>query len=188
MNNPINISAIRDTATTVLRKISENVPKMLQREHSSDCGCGCCPPKQHCPPHCILSIHRTAYAGERIIVPFKIKNTHSTTHTYMIGHWPLMDESGNTAPQQPVLSKTSVTLAPNQVELVFMTIDLISFKTGQTYNMEIVLREEKFNQNICFSLFMGDSRDVPVAKPWDEHIVYPKFLDWQTHFTCPGGK
>src|SRR6185503_10218617 len=103
--------------------------------------CDCCPPKNECPPHCILQITRHASAGERIIVPFMVKNKCGATKHYRIGVRDLKNDDGSIAPSQPVLNKHEVTLDAGQSELVLMSIDLLQFSNGNTYNAEIVLRE-----------------------------------------------
>src|SRR5438309_682234 len=47
--------------------------------------CDCCPSKNACPPHYIASITKTAISGERIIVPFLVKNNCSNVKTYRVG-------------------------------------------------------------------------------------------------------
>jgi|WetSurMetagenome_2_1015567.scaffolds.fasta_scaffold751057_1 hypothetical protein len=185
MKNPINFSAISDIAGTVIQGVRKTVPKVLNQQQHSDCPC---PPEQECPPQCILCIKHTAHSGEIIYIPFKIKNTHSTTKTYRIGHRPLINEFGDYAQEQPSLSKPSVTLSPQQIEVITMRINLSGFSVGSTYQMQIVIRENKYNQNICFTLKIADFSDAPIAEPWCEDSIYPKFLDWYTHFTCPSRK
>ena len=102
--------------------------------------CDCCPPKEECPPHCLVQITRNASAGERIIVPFIVKNKCGGTKHYRIGVRELKNIDGNKAPSQPVLNKNNVTLEAGESELVSMGIDLNNFPIG-TYNAEIVLRE-----------------------------------------------
>ena len=95
-----------------------------------------------------------------------------------------MDEQGQPAPNQPQLSRNIVTLQPGQSVMVTMLLDLNNFATGSQYETEIVLRENKFNQNICFKLCVEGFCHVPEAKPWDEDIAYKQFRGWQSHFTC----
>jgi hypothetical protein len=156
--------------------------------HKDSCGCGCCPPRQECPQDCLVSIKRIAYAGEKIIVPFKVKNSSHIQKHYRIGMRPLKEDNGNAAPSQPVLNKTEVTLEPNQSELVLMGINLANFQTGHTYRANIVVRENEINQNICFTLIVSSYFDVPEAKPWDERKYSSHFQCWQSHFYCDSPK
>lgn len=147
--------------------------------------CDCCPPKNECPPHCIASITRTAMSGERIIVPFLIKNTCSQTKTYRVGIRDLVDQANNQpAPSQPQLNKNYVTLQPNQTEEVLMTIDLMQFNTGSTYTAEIVVREKEINQNICFTLIVANSKNIVTATPKDEKSYRLRWQSWKDHYYC----
>lgn len=144
--------------------------------------CDCCPPKEECPPHCLLLITRNASSGEKIIVPFMVKNTCGTTKTYRVGVRELKSIDGNLAPSQPKLNKNSVTLAANQSEQVLMEIDLAGFQNN-TYNAEIVIREKNINQNICFTLVVGNA-NAPVAEPIDEKKYLLHWQSWKSHFYC----
>lgn len=155
-----------------------NLSSFQNNKHSN-----CCPPKQECPPHCISTISRQAMSGERIIVPFLIKNNCSSTKTYRVGVRELLDNDGTLAPNQPVLNKVSVTLASGRSERVLMSLDLNNFKTGSTYTTEIVLREKEINQNICFTLHVNNSTPTEVS-PKDEKQYKQKWLHWQSHFYC----
>ncbi len=146
--------------------------------------CNCCPPEHDCPPHCILELVRHATAGERIIVPFAIKNTCGGAKRYRVGIRELKSLDGNLAPAQPVLNKKLVTLQPSETEVVEMTLDLAEFSGGITYNAEIVVREKEINQNICFSLVVDGNRSVPVARPLDEKKYHLHWQSWQSHFYC----
>ncbi len=147
--------------------------------------CDCCPPKNECPPHCIASITRTAMNGERIIVPFLIKNACSQTKTYRVGVRDLVDQSNNQpAPFQPQLNKTGVTLAPNQSEEVLMSVDLMQFNTGSTYTAEIVVREKEINQNICFTLIVANPSGIVTATPKDEKSYRMRWQSWKDHYYC----
>jgi hypothetical protein len=144
-----------------------------------------CPPKQVCPPHCIAGITRCAMSGDRINVPFLVKNTCSQTKTYRVGVRELKsEEDGQLAPTQPVLNKTTVTLDPGRSEMVVMMIDLANFKNGSTYATEIVLREREINQNICFTLKVDDSCDVTVVAPKDEKDYRLRWQSWKDHYYC----
>jgi len=143
----------------------------------------CCPPEPSCPPHCIASIHRCAMQGERIVVPFVVKNTCSHAKTWRIGVRELKNEDGQVAPSQPQLSKQSVTLEPGRSERVLMQIDLGNFTNGAVYTTEIVLREKDVNQNICFTLTMDDC-NATVAEPKDEKKYRLRWQGWQSHYYC----
>ncbi|MGG9960483.1 hypothetical protein [Ferruginibacter sp. SUN106] len=145
--------------------------------------CNCCPPEENCPPHCIASIKRCAMVGERIIVPFMIKNTCSHTKTFRVGVRELNDENGTLAPEQPKLNKTSVTLTPGRSEQVLLMLDLAKFANGSTYTTEIVMREKDINQNICFTLVIDDHNAI-TAEPKDEQQYKLKWQSWKTHFYC----
>ena len=60
--------------------------------------CDCCPPKEECPPHCLVTITRNASAGERIIVPFIVKNKCGGTRQYRIGVRELKNIDGRSPP------------------------------------------------------------------------------------------
>ncbi|MEO7962111.1 MAG: hypothetical protein ABIR19_11220, partial [Ginsengibacter sp.] len=121
-----NISAINNS---VIKKGLPNInlPKITSGN------CNCCPPEETCPSHCIAAITRRAMAGEKIIESFMIKNDCNQTKTYRIGVRQLDDETGNSAPSQPVLNKSTVTLEPGRSEEVLVTVDLANFKNGSTY-------------------------------------------------------
>lgn len=146
--------------------------------------CGCCPPKNECPPSVILSIDRTAYAGERIKVLFNVKNKLNIVKTYKVGVRPLKDQNGSLPANQPVLNKATVTLQPGQVETVTMTIDMVSYLAGHVYETLIVLRELNVNQNIKFTLHVKSYEDIPEAVPRDEKKPIMRFQNWQSHFYC----
>jgi hypothetical protein len=168
----------------VNRVISNINPSSHHSHHAKNCGCGCCPPKNECPPHCLIQISRHAYAGERIIVPFVIKNKCQDSKVFQVGVRELKMDDGSIAPHQPVLDKSTVTLDAGESEMVLMTIDLLSFSTGHTYNTEIVIREKDINQNVCFSLIIDGYDDLPVAKPLDECKYLVHWQGWQSHFYC----
>jgi len=143
----------------------------------------CCVPENTCPPHCLTSIQRCAMQGERIVVPFYIKNTCSQAKTYRIGVRELKNEDGQLAPAQPQLNKQLVTLEPRRSERILMTIDLEKFITGSVYTTEIVLREREINQNICFTLTIADC-NATVAAPQDEQKYRLRWQSWQSHYYC----
>lgn len=144
----------------------------------------CCPPETECPPHCIANITRHASEGERIVVPFLVRNSCSSEKTYRIGVRELKDEDGNMAPSQPSLNKKSITLQPGRRERVLMTVDLASFKSGTAYSTEIVLREKEINQNICFRLIVEGSSNAVEVSPYDEKKYKLKWQDWRSHYYC----
>lgn len=144
----------------------------------------CCAPKASCPPHCLTSITRHATEGERIIVPFMIKNTCTTAKTYRVGVRELKDADGNKAPDQPTLNKNQVVLEPGRSERVLMSIDLAKFTQGSAYSTEIVLREKDINQNICFTLIVDASNNIPVAEPLAEQKYRLRWQSWKDHFYC----
>ncbi len=184
-NNSIDFNPLMDAVNSLIGNVSstaKQIPDLLKNTGTDNC----CPPKQKpCPPSCILTIDKKAMAGERIIVPFNIKNEHSNTITYQVGIRPLLDQSGNPAPYQPQLSHASVQLQPGQSVMITMLIDLAQYNVGSRYETEIVIRENKFNQNICFRLCVTGYCDVPTAKPWDECSVYRTWNGWQRHYMCP---
>jgi hypothetical protein len=155
-----------------------NLPGMSEWESE------CCPPKQKCPPHCILEIFRNAYPGEVIVVPFMVKNTCQTYKTYKVGVRELKNINGSPAPTQPQLDKQQVSLAPGQSELVKMYLDVRTYNPGESFATEIVIREKEYNQNICFNLSMKGFGDAPVARPMDEKKYKLKWLSWRSHFYC----
>ena len=183
------------TLKTAVESASKNISEMSKV--MSDMGLGtftlplakkdkddCCPPKNECPPHCILQISRNASAGERIIVPFMVKNKCNTQKVYRIGVRDLKNADGSMAPSQPTLNKNQVTLEAGQSEMVLMGIDLSQFSNGNTYNAEIVIREKDINQNICFKLVVDGNNNVPVAEPLDEKKYLLRWQSWRSHFYC----
>jgi hypothetical protein len=146
--------------------------------------CNCCPPCEECPPKCLITISKSAHSGERIIVPFAVKNTCGTAKHYKVGIRPLMDQFGNAAPVQPHLNKTEIDLQPNQSVTLLMVVDLQGSKEGALYSTEIVIREKEINQNICFHLRVEPFFDIPQAKPLDEKKYLTHFQSWQSHYYC----
>lgn len=170
-----NNSSFSNTLTQVSRSTLNPVKSMF---NSGDC----CPPEQTCPPNCIATIERQAMAGERIIVPFQIKNTCTSPRTYRIGVRELLDLDNKPAPDQPALNKASVTLQPNGSERVLMRLDLANFQNG-AYTAEIVVREKEINQNICFTLIVRDHQP-PVAEPKEENHYKLRWQSWKSHYYC----
>jgi hypothetical protein len=143
----------------------------------------CCPPKAECPPHCLMELGRQAYAGERIIVPFGVKNACKNQKHYRIGVLELKNINGSPAPSQPILNKQNVTLDNGETEMVLMMIELKGFEPG-TYNAEIVIREKDINQNICFTLKVDNFDNLAVAEPLEEIKYRQHWQSWQRHYYC----
>jgi hypothetical protein len=187
----ISVSAFKPLMDNMMNNLSSANKAFLQNTSTVlkfpilNNDCDCCPPKNECPPHCIASITRTAMSGERILVPFLIKNSCSQTKTYRIGVRELVEQSNNQpAPFQPDLNKMSVTLAPNQSEEVIMAIDLMHFHTGLTYTTELVVREKEINQNICFTLIVANPTGIVTATPKDEKSYRMRWQSWKDHYYC----
>ena len=178
----------RPLMTTINKVVNAMARPLNHIVNGDDSCCDVCPPKHKCPERCLSHIHRHGRAGERIIIPFKIKNVHCQQRTYRVGVRPLKEDNGDPAPHQPVLNKEIVTLEPNQTILVEMTVDLKGFESGHLYSTEIVIRENKFNQNICFELCVEGFCDVAVVEPWDECSVYKRSYHWNHHCGCPPKK
>lgn len=146
---------------------------------------GVCPPDPTCPPHCLAEIKKTACPGERIIVPFNVKNDCGHRRIYRIGVRPLVNGQGQTAPMQPWLDRTELQLEPGQSGTVRMTVDLQEgFQVGECYSAEIVIRESKFNQNICFRLCVENCHPDVEVRPLDERKYFMRWQPWQDHFYC----
>ncbi|HOZ85512.1 MAG TPA: hypothetical protein PK191_08475 [Niabella sp.] len=175
MENFVNNLSILSKA--VLKNDTINIPQI--KLQNTDC----CAPKEECPPHCLASIKRTAMVGEKILVPFTVKNNCNTQKNYRVGVRELKDPDGQLAPSQPVLNKALVSLEPGEQEKVLMIIDLGKFAEGKTYTTEIVLREKEFNQNICFTLSIEDHQNI-VVEPMDEKKYKMKWQSWKDHFYC----
>lgn len=187
MNNTTSITLkdIVDTGRKTIGSITSmlgNMKVSMPGKRSDDCGC--CPPKKECPPRCLTTITKSAFAGERIIVPFKVRNTCNTPRMYQVGVRELKDENGNLAPGQPSLNKTTLNLNGGESQLVYMTLDLVNFPPGHSFATDIVLREKDINQNICFTLNVGSYTNIPEARPIDEKKYYIHFQDWRSHFYC----
>lgn len=180
------MDSMTENVSSMSRSMSESgFPTLtLPNIQMGKSGSKCCPPEPECPPHCLANITRRAVEGERIVVPFMVKNSCSTEKTYRVGVRELKDEDGNLAPSQPFLNKQSVTLAPGRRERVLMMIDLQAFKSGSIYSTEIVLREKEFNQNICFRLHVEGHTNLPEVSPHDEKKYRLKWQDWRSHFYC----
>ncbi len=173
-----------ENITTMNKSLSDSGFGTLQIPGLNTKSCNCCPPEQECPPHCIATITRQAVKGERIIVPFSVKNNCASQKTYKIGVRELIDEDGNMAPSQPQLNKNSITLDPGRSELVEMRIDLANYQNGGVFTTEIVLREKDINQNICFTLHVNRPAHITQVSPRDEKKYKLKWQDWKSHFYC----
>lgn len=170
--------------STISNSILKNgLPAIKIPQLNTTSNCDCCPPEESCPPHCIASITRYAMAGERIIVPFMVKNDCNQTKTYRVGVRELNNETGAAAPSQPVLNKSFVTLDPGRSEQVLVMVDLANFNNGSTYTTEIVLREKEINQNICFTLVVTDATSV-VVTPESEQQYLLRWQSWKDHYYC----
>ncbi len=177
------IDGVLTNMTAINKSVQEGGLPAIQLPKFNNEDCDCCPPKNECPPHCIASISRSAMPGERIMVPFIVKNTCSHTKTFRVGVRELKDQDGNLAPTQPKLNKQAVTLDAGRSERVLMAIDLDKFHTGSIYTTEIVLREKEINQNICFTLTVDDG-DAVVVAPKDEQKYKLRWQSWQSHYYC----
>ncbi len=144
-----------------------------------------CPPQPDCPPRCLAEIKRTACPGEVIVVPFNVKNTCGNARRYMLGIRPLVNRQGQTAPVQPWLDRTELHLEPGQTATVSLTVSLIEgFQAGDCYEAEIVIRENKINQNVCFQLCVTACQPVAEVHPLDEKRYLMRWQSWQDHFYC----
>ncbi len=152
-------------------------------KHPSNCQCGCCPPECDCPPRCLLQLHRSAYPGETVVVPFSVRNTTGMARTYKVGVRDLLDQQGNPAPGQVFVNQNSIALQPGQAITLLAQVNLGQFQTG-IYETDIVLREKDVNQNICFRLEVVPFPDAPEARPWDENKLLTHFQSWQSHYYC----
>ncbi|MEO6036827.1 MAG: hypothetical protein ABIQ93_00350 [Saprospiraceae bacterium] len=155
----------------------------LGQKHHSNCQCGCCPPSGNCPPHCLLELNRSAFPGETVIVPFTVRNTTGSPRSYKVGVRDLLDQQGNKALHQPVLSQALINLAPNQAITLSIMLPTTDMAVG-SYQTEIVLREKDLNQNICFTLQVVPLPAAPEAHPRDEKQYMTQFQGWQSHFYC----
>ncbi|WP_339697962.1 hypothetical protein [uncultured Marixanthomonas sp.] len=142
----------------------------------------CCPPQEECPPHCLTSMHRTAMKGERIIIPFYVKNDCNAPKKYRVGARPLIDQDGNDAGVQLNLNKNAVQLAPFGKERVLLHLDTGKLENG-TYTSEIVLREKEYNQNICLTVEIADHPGITVT-PHEEKKYKLRWQSWKSHYYC----
>lgn len=158
----------------------ENLSQIKLPSLNNDCDT--CPPKEECPPKFIGKLYRQAMQGERIIIPFIVQNSCSDYKTYRIGIRELKNLDGDLAPTQPVLNKNLVTLPPNASERVLLGVNLAQFTNG-TYQAEIVIRENLYNQNILLTLDVEDY-DAPIFSPYSEKKYQLKWQSWKSHFYC----
>jgi hypothetical protein len=93
-----------------------------------------------------------------------------------------VDIDNKPAPGQPALNRYSVSLQPNASERVLMKLDLDNFQKG-TYSAEIVVREEEINQNICFTVVVGDHHGQ-TALPHEESHYKLRWQSWKSHYYC----
>lgn len=169
--------------STISNSILKNGLPLIKIPKLNTGNCNCCPPEESCPPHCISAITKSAMEGERIVIPFMVKNDCNETKTYRIGIRELSDENGVVAPAQLLLNKNAVTLDPGRSEQVLITVDLANFKNGSTYTTEIVLREKDINQNICFTLVVEDPK-AAVVIPHSEQQYQLHWQSWRDHYYC----
>jgi hypothetical protein len=147
-----------------------------------------CPPQDNCPPRCLQTIFRHAKSGEIIVVPFKIRNKSNSPKTYLLGVREILDLDGTTI-GQPTLNKNKIEVQPGMAIMAEMKIDLNDkFKPGSVYETDIVIRESRHNQNICFRLFIDPEADIPEAIPYDEKEIDTHFHRWYYHYYCGNEK
>ncbi|WP_346237021.1 hypothetical protein ABDK00_012720 [Niabella insulamsoli] len=179
------LDTMLDNLTVLSRPFvnEEGAPKFTIPQLKLGASDDCCAPQETCPPHCIASITTNAMAGERVMVPFTIKNNCSVVKTYRVGVRELQDRDGQLATMQPYLNKNSVVLQPGASERVVMSIDLANASAGKTYTTEIVIREKAYNQNICFTLNLVDDGGT-IVYPQDEKKYSRRWQSWKSHFYC----
>jgi hypothetical protein len=143
-----------------------------------------CPPRDNCPPRCLQTIIRHAKPGETIIVPFKIRNNSNIAKTYLLGVREILNPEG-TAVVQPTVDKVKIEVQPGMAVAAEMKIELNDkFKSGSVYETDIVIRENRHNQNICFKLCIDADTDIPEAIPYDEKEIDTHFHRWYYHYYC----
>ncbi len=156
--------------------------------HTDDNCCrpaGVCPPEPDCPPRCLAEIKRSACPGEVLVVPFNVKNTCGNARTYRLGIRPMVNRQGQPAPSQPWLDRAELHLEPGQIATVTMTVNLMQgFQAGDCYQAEIVIREDKVNQNVCFDLCVDACKPAVEVRPLDEKRYLMRWQNWQDHFYC----
>ena len=143
-----------------------------------------CPPQDNCPPRCLLTIVRNGNRGDVITVPFRIRNKTHSVKTYLLGVREILDQDG-TPIAQPSLDKLELTVQPEMSAMAEMKVVLNNkFLPGSLYETDIVIRERKHNQNICFKLYVNAEKDVPEAVPYDERDIDTHFHRWYHHYYC----
>lgn len=146
---------------------------------------GVCPPDPYCPPRCLAEIKRTACPGEVIVVPFSLKNTCGNTRTYRLGIRPMVNRQGQPAPVQPWLDRAELHLEPGQIATLTLTVNLTDgFQPGDCYQADIVIRENKVNQNVCFELCVEACKPAVEVHPLDEKRYLMRWQHWQDHYYC----
>ena len=188
-----NMPSFYDSYTDFMGKILQGNLKIardlyqapMDAAFSSQKEATCCPPQKTCPPRCLAELHRQACPGERIVVPFTVRNKCGSPRDYQVGMRPLLDQHGNQAATQPTLSLSSLHLEPGQAITVMMTLDLAQgFHPGDIYSMDIVIREKDINQNICFILRIKACSEGVEVCPLDEREYTHHWHGWQDHFYC----
>jgi len=143
-----------------------------------------CPPQDNCPPRCLLTITRHGNIGETIIVPFKVRNLSNYVKKYQLGVRWLTDEDGQNV-SQPSLDKLEIEVQPGMAVMAEMMVYISeNLKVGSVYETEIVIRERRHNQNICFKLYVNPISEVPEAAPYDEREIDTHFHRWYYHYYC----
>jgi hypothetical protein len=143
-----------------------------------------CPPRDNCPPRCLLTIERHCNIGEVINVPFRVKNGTNFPKTYHLGVREITDKEG-TVISQPTLDKVELKVQPGMSAAAEMRIVLNKyFVPGSLYETDIVIRERKHNQNICFRLYVNADMEIPEALPYDERDIDTHFHRWYHHYYC----
>jgi hypothetical protein len=83
------------------------------------------------------------------------------------------------------LSDTTIVVQPGKTVMVdFLIYVPPAFPAGSRYETDIVLLENRNNQNICFTLIIEGKCCAPVASPLDEKYLNMKFHRWHHHFYC----
>jgi hypothetical protein len=143
-----------------------------------------CPPQDNCPPRCLLTITRHGNIGETIMVPFKVRNLSNYVKTYRLGVRWLTDEHGQNV-IQPTLDKLEIEVQPGMAVMAEMMVNISeNLERGAVYETEIVIRERRHNQNICFKLYVNPVSEVPEAAPYDEREIDTHFHRWYYHYYC----
>jgi len=147
-----------------------------------------CPPQDNCPPRRLLTIERHCNRGEVIIVPFRVRNATNSPKTYHLGVREITDKDG-TAIAQPTLGKVELTVQPGLSAVAEMRVVLNNnFVSGSLYETDIVIRERKHNQNICFRLYVNPDMEIPEVSPFDERVIDTHFHRWYHHYYCENAK